>query len=67
MGGGELVGTSQDDMVDELYIGIVPILMAKATLFPQCFPTRIHPRREQNFSKGMMPQVRPREKDEPQA
>jgi len=51
MGGGELgPRLPKERSVDELYIGIVPVLMAKASRFSQRFPaTRIYPARKQDL------------------
>src|SRR6267154_1376896 len=57
MGGGELARDFlKDDMVDELYIGIVPILIGEGLpLFPSGFPQREFTLLEnKTFSKGMI-------------
>ena len=57
MGGGELARDFlKDDMVDELYIGIVPILIGEGLpLFPSGFPQREFTLVEnKTFSKGMI-------------
>jgi len=57
MGGGELARDFlKDDLVDELYIGIVPVLIGEGIpLFPSGFPAaRIHPLENKTFSKGMI-------------
>jgi len=65
MGGGELARDFlKDDVVDELYIGIVPVLIGEGLpLFPVVPPTRIHPPREQNLlERHDRPQICPRPK-----
>ena len=57
MGGGELARDFlKDDMVDELYIGIVPVLIGEGLpLFPSGFPQREFTLLEnKTFSKGMI-------------
>ena len=57
MGGGELARDFlKDDLVDELYIGIVPILIGEGLpLFPSGFPQREFTLLEnKTFSKGMI-------------
>jgi len=57
MGGGELARDFlSDDMVDELYIGVVPILIGEGRpLFPGGFPQREFTLLEnKTFSKGMV-------------
>jgi dihydrofolate reductase len=57
MGGGELARSFlKDDLVDELYIGIVPVLIGEGLpLFPSGFPQREFSLLEnKTFSKGMI-------------
>jgi dihydrofolate reductase len=57
MGGGELARDFlKDDLVDELYIGIVPVLIGEGLpLFPSGFPQREFTLLEnKTFSKGMI-------------
>jgi len=57
MGGGELAREFlKDDVVDELYIGIVPVLIGEGLpLFPSGFPQREFTLLEnKTFSKGMI-------------
>jgi dihydrofolate reductase len=57
MGGGELVRDFlKDDLVDELYIGIVPILIGEGLpLFPSGFPQREYSLLEnKTFSRGLI-------------
>ena len=57
MGGGELARDFlKDDLVDELYIGIVPVLIGEGVpLFPSGFPQREFTLLEnKTFSKGMI-------------
>jgi dihydrofolate reductase len=57
MGGGELARDFlKDDLVDEPYIGIVPVLIGGGiSLFPSGFPQREFSLREnKTFSKGMI-------------
>jgi dihydrofolate reductase len=57
MGGGELARDFlKDDVVDELYIGVVPILIGKGRpLFPSGFPEREFTLLEnKTFSKGLI-------------
>jgi dihydrofolate reductase len=57
MGGGELARDFlKDDLVDELYIGIVPVLIGEGIpLFPSGFPQRDFSLLEnKTFSKGMI-------------
>ena len=57
MGGGELVRDFlKDDLVDELYIGVVPVLIGEGIpLFPSGFPQREFSLLEnKTFSKGMI-------------
>src|SRR6267143_1268394 len=57
MGGGELARDFlKDDLVDELYIGIVPVLIGEGIpLFPGGFPQREFSLLEnKTFSKGMI-------------
>jgi len=57
MGGGELVRDFlKDDLVDELYIGIVPVLIGEGLpLFPSGFPQREFSLLEnKTFSKGLI-------------
>jgi dihydrofolate reductase len=57
MGGGELArDLLKDDVVDELYIGIVPVLIGEGRpLFPSRFPQRKFTLLEnKTFSKGMI-------------
>jgi len=57
MGGGELARDFlKDDLVDELYIGIVPVLIGEGIpLFPAGFPQREFSLIENNtYSKGMI-------------
>jgi dihydrofolate reductase len=57
MGGGELARDFlKDDVVDELYIGIVPVLIGEGRrLFPSCFPQREFTLLEnKTFSKGLI-------------
>jgi dihydrofolate reductase len=57
MGGGELAREFlKDDLVDELYIGIVPVLIGEGIpLFPSGFPQREFTLLEnKTFSKGMI-------------
>ena len=57
MGGREFVrGFLKDDLVDELYIGIVPVLIGEGLpLFPPGFPQREFSLLEnKTFSKGMI-------------
>jgi dihydrofolate reductase len=57
MGGGELARDFlKDDLVDELYIGIVPVLIGEGLpLFPSGFPQRKFSLLEnKTFSKGMI-------------
>src|SRR5467141_720337 len=57
MGGGELARDFlKDDLVDELYIGIVPVLIGEGIpLFPSGFPQREFTLLEnKTFSKGMI-------------
>jgi dihydrofolate reductase len=57
MGGGELARTFlKDDLVDELYIGVVPVLIGEGIpLFPSGFPQREFSLLEnKTFSKGMI-------------
>jgi dihydrofolate reductase len=57
MGGGELVRDFlKDDLVDELYIGVVPVLIGEGLpLFPPGFPQREFSLLEnKTFSKGMI-------------
>lgn len=57
MGGGELARSFlKDDLVDELYIGIVPILIGEGIpLFPSSFPQREFRLLEnKTFSKGLL-------------
>jgi len=57
MGGGELARDFlKDDLVDELYIGIVPILIGKGLpLFPSGFPQREFTLLEnKSYSKGLI-------------
>jgi dihydrofolate reductase len=57
MGGGELARAFlKDDLVDELYIGIVPVLIGEGIpLFPSGFPQREFSLIEnKTFSKGMI-------------
>ena len=57
MGGGELARDFlKDDLVDELYIGIVPVLIGEGLpLFPSGFPQREFSLLEnKTFSKGMI-------------
>jgi dihydrofolate reductase len=57
MGGGELARDFlKDDMIDELYIGIVPLLIGEGLpLFPSGFPQREFTLLEnKTFSKGMI-------------
>jgi dihydrofolate reductase len=57
MGGGELAREFlKDDLIDELYIGVVPILIGKGIpLFPAAFPQREFRLLENGtYSKGMI-------------
>jgi dihydrofolate reductase len=57
MGGGELARDFlKDDLVDELYIGVVPVLIGEGLpLFPSGFPQREFSLLEnKTFSKGMI-------------
>jgi dihydrofolate reductase len=57
MGGGELVRTFlQDDLVDELYLGVVPTLIGEGILaFANAFPQREFALVEnKSFSKGLI-------------
>jgi len=57
MGGGELARDFlKADLVDELYIGVVPVLLGKGIpLFPAGFPQRNFSLIENNtYSKGMI-------------
>ena len=57
MGGGELTRAFlQDDLVDELYLGILPTLIGEGIpAFPAGFPERSFARVEnKSFSKGMI-------------
>jgi len=57
MGGGELARDFlKDDVVDELYIGIVPVLIGEGIpLFPSGFPQREFSLLEnKSFSKGLI-------------
>ena len=57
MGGGELARDFlKDDVVDELYIGIVPVLIGEGIpLFPSGFPQREFSLLEnKTFSKGLI-------------
>ena len=57
MGGGELVRTFLTaDLVDELYLGIVPVLLGEGIpLFPSGFPQRNFALIEsQTYSKGLI-------------
>jgi dihydrofolate reductase len=57
MGGGELARDFlKDDLVDELYIGVVPVLIGEGIpLFPSGFPQREFALLEnKTFSKGMI-------------
>jgi dihydrofolate reductase len=57
MGGGELARDFlKDDLVDELYIGIVPVLIGEGIpLFPSAFPQREFTLLEnKTFSRGMI-------------
>jgi dihydrofolate reductase len=57
MGGGELARDFlKDDLVDELYIGVVPVLIGEGLpLFPPGFPQRQFSLLEnKTFSKGMI-------------
>ncbi len=57
MGGGELARDFlKDDLVDELYIGIVPVLIGEGIpLFPSGFPQREFSLLEnKTYSKGMI-------------
>jgi len=57
MGGGELARDFlKDDLVDELYIGIIPVLIGEGIpLFPSGFPQREFSLLEnKTFSKGMI-------------
>jgi dihydrofolate reductase len=57
MGGGELVRDFlKEDLVDELYLGIVPVLLGEGIpLFPSGFPQREFSLLEnKSFSKGMI-------------
>ena len=57
MGGGELARSFlKDDLVDELYIGIIPVLIGEGLpLFPSGFPQREFSLLEnKTFSKGMI-------------
>ena len=57
MGGGELARDFlKEDLVDELYIGIVPVLIGEGIpLFPSGFPQREFSLLEnKTFSKGMI-------------
>jgi dihydrofolate reductase len=57
MGGGELARDFlKDDVVDELYIGVVPVLIGEGLpLFPSGFPQREFTLLEnKTFSKGMI-------------
>jgi dihydrofolate reductase len=57
MGGGELARDFlKDDLVDELYIGIVPVLIGEGiSLFPSGFPQREFTLLEnKTFSRGMI-------------
>lgn len=57
MGGGELARDFlKDDVVDELYIGVVPVLIGEGRpLFPSVFPQREFALLEnKTFSKGMI-------------
>jgi len=57
MGGGELARDFlKDDLVDELYIGIVPVLIGEGLpLFPSGFPQREFTLLEnKTFSKGLI-------------
>jgi dihydrofolate reductase len=57
MGGGELAREfPKDDLVDELYIGIVPVLIGEGIpLFPSGFPQREFSLLEnKTYSKGMI-------------
>src|SRR6266852_3891190 len=57
MGGGELARDFlKEDLVDELYIGIVPVLIGQGRpLFPSVFPQRDFTLREnKTYSKGLI-------------
>jgi len=57
MGGGELARSFlQDDLVDELYLGVVPVLLGEGIpLFPSVFPQREFALLEnKTYSKGLI-------------
>lgn len=57
MGGGELTGSFlQDDLVDELYLGVVPVLIGEGIpAFPSGFPQRKFRLTEnKTFSQGLI-------------
>jgi dihydrofolate reductase len=57
MGGGELTRSFlQDDLVDELYLGVVPVLIGEGIpAFPSGFPQRKFKLTENNtFSQGLI-------------
>jgi dihydrofolate reductase len=57
MGGGEIAREFlKADLVDELYLGVVPVLIGEGIpLFPPCFPQREFELLENNtYSQGMI-------------